>query len=97
MDSWSAHQIDALQGAGFKPFEQIGGYEGPEPAEDYLWVWQPDELTGTIADTPVWVQNTIVRLDYETQTIELFVLDAGEEWSPRTVEDIPGWRDWVEG
>jgi len=85
---WRAHQEDALLGAGFKPFRPDGD------SDDVLWAWVYDELHGSIADTPVWVQNTVIMLDEETRSVDLFVMGQ-EEWTPRTVEDIPGWKDWV--
>ena len=84
---WIAHQKDALLGAGFKPHV----WEDGEPE---LWAWVYDELHGDIANTPTWVQNTIISLDEETRSVDLFVMGQ-EEWTPRTVEDIPGWKEWV--
>ncbi len=86
---WVATQRDALLGAGFKPHSWADG-------EPELWAWVYDELHGEIADVPWQVQNTVVMLDEETMTVDLFVMDPEPaSFTPRAVEDIPWWKEWV--
>lgn len=90
-EAWVATQVDALEGAGFKPYR--ANWEG---AGDTVWMW--DEGDVDIATVPVEIQNLIVRLDDETMSVELFVLDPEPAaFTPRVVEDIPGWKEWVDG
>lgn len=87
-EAWVATQMDALEGAGFKPYR--ANWEGPG---DTVWLW--DEGDVDIATVPTWTQNTIVRLDEETMTLELFELNV-TDFSPRDVTDIPGWKEWTD-
>ena len=79
---WREQQEDLLRDDEWTEYVNVRTIDGVE-YKDSLWLWEPADLSNYTSNA--LKQNTVIRLDDETCSVEVFVMDPHEQ---NTVMDV---------
>jgi hypothetical protein len=81
---WREDQEDLLRDDEWTEYVSLSPIEGT--VNDKLWLWDPADVNALTSNA--LKQNTIIRLDDETCTVEVYIMDPMQMDSPTSVADV---------